>query len=325
MRGDLLGFEQTAHAAEVHLQNGRATCVQQARKVVLGAETLAGRDRNARRARNFGHLLGRIRRHGLLEPQRIIGLHAAREADGTGRRHLAMRAEQQIRPGSDRLAQLPQNARTLERAQGQLTAIESRIRTCRVELERREALRQIFGGTLGRQIGVLIDIGAIARPRIDVRVRAQPLVDLTTEQLVDRLVCGLADDVPASHLERAQHGTERQVGVLRVARGVHAPPHGLDVVRIASDEVPLKGILEHPSDQIRSERHTVGLTDTVHVIVGSELHEHEVSSAKVWGRIADDEGFDAFEFHASIIASPCGSTTTSSSARDPRVAFWRIV
>ena len=50
----------------------------------------------------------------------------------------------------------------------------------------------------------MIDVGAIARSRIDVGIGAQPFVDAPAQELVDGLTRLLADDVPAGHLERAQ-------------------------------------------------------------------------------------------------------------------------
>jgi len=63
-------------APQVHLQDGRAADAQQAREIVLGGEALAGGDGDAGGARHARHLLGRIRRHRLLEPQGIVALEA---------------------------------------------------------------------------------------------------------------------------------------------------------------------------------------------------------------------------------------------------------
>src|SRR6185437_14303995 len=46
-RRDLLGLEESAHAPEVRLQDGRAAGGEQPREVIFGGETLTGRDRHA--------------------------------------------------------------------------------------------------------------------------------------------------------------------------------------------------------------------------------------------------------------------------------------
>ena len=47
-RGDLLGLQNAADPAEVHLQDRRGAGAQHPREIVLGGEPLAGGDRDAR-------------------------------------------------------------------------------------------------------------------------------------------------------------------------------------------------------------------------------------------------------------------------------------
>ena len=251
------------HAAEIHLQDRRRLRAQHAREVVLGRKALAGRDRDAGRARHERHLLRRIRGHGLLEPQRIVGLEAPREPDRPRSRHLSVGAEQQVGARADRLAQLAHEALAqFQRLKRQLPAVEGRVRSRRVELDRREPLGHILRGPLGGELRVLVDVGLVSGPRVDIGIGAQPLVHATAQEVVDRLPRLLADDVPAGHLERARAPRhQRQIGVLGVACRVHASPERLDLVRILALKVAREYVLEHARHQLRGEGHAVSLAD----------------------------------------------------------------
>jgi hypothetical protein len=209
-----------------------------------------------------------------------------------------VRPEQQVRLRTDRLAQdLAEALAEVERRQRQLPAVERRVGPGRVELDGRETLAHVLGRADRRQLRVLVHVDRVAGPGIDIGVRAQPLVHAPAEQLVDRLAGLLADDVPARHLERAQHAHQRQVRVLRETRGVDAPPHALDVMRILAGEVAREDVLDELRDEVRLEGHAVRLADARDVAVRRQLHEHEVAAAVVRRRVADDEGADVGELH----------------------------
>src|SRR5581483_131427 len=266
--------------------------------VVFGGEALPGRDRHTAGARHPAHLLRRIGRHRLLEPKRVVGLDAARHADGPGGSHLPMGAEQKIGLRAHRRAQLAHEALTaIERGERRLAAVEDRIGPERIELQRREALRDIFRGPLCRQIRILIDVRAIIGPGVNVGIGAQPLMYAAAEELVDRLARGLANDVPAGHLQRAEYAHEREVRMLRVTGGVDAPPDSLDVVRIFAFQVATEHVLDQPRDLMRIEGDTVRLTDAGYTVGGRQLGEYEVTPAVVRRRITDDEGTDRLQLH----------------------------
>ena len=149
--GDLLGLEQAADAAEVHLQDRRGAGLEHAGELVLGREPLAGRDRDRGRAGDARHLLGRLRRRRLLEPERLEALEPPRQADGAGDRELPVRAEQQVAARADGLADLPEVAlAAVEVGERRLPRVEGRVRPGGIELERREAERGVVGGALSR-------------------------------------------------------------------------------------------------------------------------------------------------------------------------------
>ena len=68
---------------------------------------------------------------------------------------------------------------------------------------------------------------------------------LAAEQLVDRLVGFLADDVPAGHFERREAAHAGDVGALGEAGGIGAAEEGLDVVRVVADQIALGHVLDH--------------------------------------------------------------------------------
>ena len=117
-----------------------------------------------------------------------------------------MGTKQQVCFCADRLAQLiGKPLGQVQRLERQLAAIKGRIGTCRIELQGRKAHIQIFRCPFCRQIGVMIDVGLIAGTGVNIGIGAKALMDLTAEQLIDRLIGLLADNVPAGHLEGAEH------------------------------------------------------------------------------------------------------------------------
>jgi len=180
------------------------------------------------------------------------------------------------------------------------SAVEGGVGTGGIELDRRESLRDVLGGALGGQVRVLVDIGLVPGARVDIGVGAQALVHPATEELVHRLPGFLADDVPAGHLQRRQHRHERQIRVLGVAGGVDTAPDRLDIMRVLLEEVALEDVLQHAANHFRVERQAIGLADPVHVVVGGELDEDEITSTDTGLRVADDEGAQLGQFHGCV-------------------------
>ena len=137
--GDLLRLQDAADPAERHLQDRRRLGFEQPREFVLGGEPLAGRDRDRGGTGHSGHRGDVLRRHRLLEPERVVGLEPPGEADRARRRHLAVGADQQVALAADRGAQrLDEPLRMVERGKRELAGIERRIGPDGVELDRGE-------------------------------------------------------------------------------------------------------------------------------------------------------------------------------------------
>ena len=74
-----------------------------------------------------------------------------------------MRAEQQVGLAADRLAhQAAEFLAEIERFQRGLARVEGRIGRGGIELHGREALLHIFGGALGRKLGIPVDALVLA-------------------------------------------------------------------------------------------------------------------------------------------------------------------
>ncbi len=78
---------------------------------------------------------------------------------------------------------------------------------------------------------------------------------LPAEQVVNGLIGRLADDVPARHLERAQHAHQREIGMLREAARIDAAPHGFDRMRILALEIACR---RHPRASSQRDRGGTG-------------------------------------------------------------------
>ena len=296
--GDLLAFEQAADAPEVHLQDRRGAGLEHARELVLRRQPLAGRDRDRRRACDARHLLGRLGRRRLLEPERIEALEPPRQPDRARDRELPVRPEQEIAARADGLPDLPDVAlAAIELVERRLPGIEGRVRPGRIELDRGEAQVGVLAGAAGRQVGIGVDVGRVAGLRVEVAVGAQPLAHASAEQLVGRLADCLADEVPHRHLDPREHADERRIRAHRVARRVDVAPGGLDVERLAPDDVAGHDVLDHARHELRRDRRRVDLAEALEATVGLELEEDEVAAAVARSRIADDEGADAGDPH----------------------------
>ena len=111
-------------------------------------------------------------RDGLLEPERVEALEPPGEADRARCGELAVCSEEQIAAVADRLAHLADVALgPCERLEARLARVERRVRRRGVELERREALRDVLGGALARRDPDRCRRRSDRRLRIEVRVR----------------------------------------------------------------------------------------------------------------------------------------------------------
>ena len=185
--------------------------------------------------------------------------------------------EQQIALRADCLADLPaERLRKLEPLEARLARIEIRIAARRIELDRGETHRGILGGALGGEVGITVDRGIAMRvafggTRIKISVGAQPLVHLAAQQLIDGLVERLAHDVPAGHLEPAEHAHQGDVGPQRITTAVDIAPQGLDPEGIGAEHMMLENILDHRDNDLRCERRRIDLANAFHAAVGDQL------------------------------------------------------
>ncbi len=304
-RRDLLGFEQSADPAEVRLQDRGRAGLEHAGELVFRRQPLASGDRHAAKRGDPRHLLRRLGRRRLLEPQRLVGLDPAGETQRAGDGELAVGAEQEVAFLADRLAQsLAEGLAEREPLEARLAGVEGGIGAGGVELHRGEPLRDILQRPLGRSVRVRVDraVGIGVRAglvRVEIGVAAQPLVDFSAEKLVDRLVDRLADDVPQRHLEAGEHAHQRDVGPQRIAAPVDVAPQGLDAERVHAGDMALEHVLDHWNEGGGREARRIDLADTLDPAGGLEFQEHEIAAAERGRRIADDEGLELSDLHLS--------------------------
>ena len=79
---------------------------------------------------------------------------------------------------------------------------------------------------------------------IQICVRSQFVVDLAAQQVVNGLVEGFADNVPAGDFECAEYSTHREFGVVGVAAGVDRPRNSFDLEWISANHQTVGNILD---------------------------------------------------------------------------------
>ncbi len=75
----------------------------------------------------------------------------------------------------------------------------------------------------------------------------------------------------------------------------------LDIVRVFTGKIAPEDIQQHLRDQLRVKWCAVRLPHPVHVAVGGEFDEHEVTPADARLRIAGDEGLNVGESHGQML------------------------
>ena len=160
--GDLLALEDSAAASQVGLQDRRRTRSQDGGELGDRGQPFAGGHGDGGAGGHPGHSVEVVRRDRLLEPQRVVGLQTAGEAQGAGWGELAVGSEQQVGPVPDRLADGTGVALgQVEAFQGGLATIEHGVRAGGVELDSGEA--QVDGpyGGLGCHSRIRVEVRAV--------------------------------------------------------------------------------------------------------------------------------------------------------------------
>ncbi|MNQ94420.1 hypothetical protein D3C85_1099370 [compost metagenome] len=171
------------------------------------------------------------------------------------------------------------------------------VRACRVELHGGEAFVHVLDGALGGQVRVVVVVLALAVERVQVGVGTQAFVDLAAQQFIDRFVRRFADDVPASHLQAADHAHHGQVRALSEAARIGLAEKTLDVVRVVVQQVAFEHVFDDRQHGFWAESRGVDLAHAFNAAVGLELDEQPVHAADVRRGYGDDMGFKGDDFH----------------------------
>ena len=304
---DFFRLPDAAATADVRLQN-RHTGLQRLVKLDPRRQSLAGRDRDRRRASNAADGVHLVRRAGFLEPQRVIGLEPAREPNRRCRRHLAVGTEQDIGTVANRFADFAHIVFAAgEFGKRQLAPALETVRTGRILLDRGKAHVEVIERARRGGVTVMIDVGrafariAVSRQRLRVQIGIgpQPLVKLAAKQLVNRYVVRLAEDIPDSDLDTAEHAHHADVRPLREAGRVHPAKHGFDMVRVLAGDVALESVLDHFAGDVAGHGNAVTFADAFDTVIGGDLDDHPEGTADA-ARRHRDPGFDVFEDHVCV-------------------------
>ena len=135
-----------------------------------------------------------------------------------------------------------------------------------------------------------------------VRVGAQFLVAASSEQVVDRLVGGFADDVPKRHLDGRQRRRAVQARVpVVVVRGVRALPDGFDLERAVADHEAAGQVVQQRDLGGEIGRMPGGsFTEAGDTFVGEELDEQPLPAAAERRDVVEKDRLDSGDFHCRI-------------------------
>ena len=296
--GDFFALQNAAHPAQRRLQNAGGTGFQHPGKLVFGAQPLAGGNRDAGVACHLGHHLGPLWRGGLLKPQRVVLFDAARHALGARHGVLAVGAEQDVGLVTHRFAdQLAKALRHVHALQRGLARVKHRIAAHGIKFDRSKPLLHIDCSPFCRANRIAVKGVVLGLVGVQVGVAAQTRVDQAAEQAVDRAVQRLAGDVPAGHLQRAEHAHQRNVRPQREALAVGAAPQGFGLHRVFAGKHPGEQVFGHGRNDVRAEGGGIGFAHALYAAGGADFDEHKVLATKARWWVADDKGLDRFEFH----------------------------
>ncbi|MDT4858815.1 hypothetical protein FQZ97_933000 [compost metagenome] len=223
-----------------------------------------------------------------------------------------MGAEQQVALVAHSVADLAaEGLAALQHLQGNLVPGVGGVGACRVELHGGEAQLHVLHRAFGGQVRVVVVVFALGVDRVEVGVGTQALVHQAAEQFVDRLVGGLADDVPAGHFQAGNHAHHGQVRALGEAAGVGLAEEALDMVRVLVQQVALEHVLDDRDHGLGAEGGGVDLADAFDAAVGLQLHEQPVHAADMGRRYRHHVGLEGDDLHGQLPALL-------------RMRFWRV-
>jgi len=127
-------------------------------------------------------------------------------------------------------------------------------------------------------------------------------MNLTAQQFINGFVQRFADDVPARHLDGAEHAHDGEIRTLGVTAGVYDSPESLYFKRVRPHDISFKYIHHHLLHNMWMKRHGIHLPDPFHTSVGYQFDEHPVTTAKMGGWIRYGVNFDVRNFHIDIFS-----------------------
>ena len=286
--GNLARLQDAARNGQVELQDGCRLLLKHGHELELVEQALARGHGDARGAGHPGHLRDVLRRHRLLEPERIELLHPLGKPNGAVGVELSVRADQNVAAVADGLPHLAHH-------QGRVAQALQAVRGARVhgiELDGGEPLVHVGQGHLG---GLLARItGAPAR---QIGVGPQPIVHAAAQQVVDGLAGGLAGDVPQRNVDGAEDGRGDGADASDKPLLVDAVPDLLDLERILSHQILLGEIVNQGQGRVVHARVVRRFADAGQAFVGADLDEQPARTAESRRRVVNQKRLDRVDFH----------------------------
>ena len=184
-----------------------------------------------------------------------------------------------------------------------LVAVKDGVRSGRIEFQRCEALICHLHRDLGRDARVIVGIGLIrvwidvTAGWVDVGIAAQALMNAPAQKVRNRLILGLAENIPAGHFQAREHAHDAHVRALGEARAIGLAEQQLDLLWISAFELALEHVTRHGAAYFRTKGGVVDFTDTGDAAGRRHPDENEIAPAVAGRRVADDKGFKRLKAH----------------------------
>src|SRR3954447_10362308 len=217
---DVLAFGDTAGRANIRLHDVHRLAHDRVAKAPAGEFVLAAGHRHIERAGHFDVTVDILRRDRLLEPFDVEFLQLAAEPDRGRYAEAMIGVDHQLDVGANGIShRLDALKIAIDRAEPDL------------HLDRLEALGDISGGFLDRFVDQPLHVGEIKSGGIAIHLAAERAAN----QLVDRLVARLADDVPERDVDAADCGDRHTLRPVILDSVIEVLPDHLDIEGIAAD------------------------------------------------------------------------------------------
>lgn len=146
-------------------------------------------------------------------------------------------------------------------------------------------------------IGVVFRVALVSRVfRVQVGIGSKAIVKLSADEVVDRLIQRLTQNIPHSDFHAAENPHHGNIRSLCEAGGIDAPKERFHVKRAFPGDIALERIFHHLTGNISGYRYAVTFTDALDAVIGGESDDDPECAADA-GRWYRGPRFNLLEFH----------------------------